>query len=150
MSSSGRAPEIVVAEPGAPTVDAVRRVLHRLTEEEGVRAWQIAVLSGSTASKSAVWAQRTFGNQVLWNGAIDERGSSLGLAADAVPDEPSDVVMFETIRRFKGLERDVVILCELPPDAVRLDQLLYTALTRATTYLVVITPPALATRFTGR
>ena len=45
---------------------------------------------------------------------------------------------------------EVVILCELPVEAVRLDQLLYTALTRATTYLVVITPPALAARFTGR
>jgi hypothetical protein len=143
-------PEVIVAEPGSPTVEAVRRVLHRLIDDEGVRAWQIAVLSGSSASNSKVWAQRTFGNAVLWNGAIDDSGASLGLAADAVPDEPPDIVLFETIRRFKGLEREVVILCELPVEAVRLDQLLYTALTRATTYLVVIVPPELAARFKGR
>ena len=150
MSDGGQAAKIIEAEPGPPTVDAVRRELHRLIEEQGVKPWQIAVLSGASASKSDVWRQRTFGNQVLWNGAIDAKGTSLGLSADAVPDEPPDIVLFETIRRFKGLERDVVILCELPVDGARLDQLLYTALTRATTYLVVITPPALAARFTNR
>ena len=55
-------------------------------------------------------------------------------------------MLFETIRRFKGLERPVVILCELPDEGQRLDQLLYTALTRAAAHLVVIAPPALAAR----
>lgn len=82
-------------------------------------------------------------------------GRSLGLAADAVPDEPKDdgAVLFETVRRFKGVERPVVILCELPDPATatgavleRLDQLHYAALTRATTHLVVIAPSALAER----
>lgn len=52
----------------------------------------------------------------------------------------------ETIRRFKGLEREVVILCELPETVERLDQLLYVGLTRATTQLVVIAPPELTQR----
>ena len=56
-------------------------------------------------------------------------------------------MLFETIRRFKGLERPVVVLCELPETGDRLDALLYTALTRATAHLVVIAPPALAGRF---
>ena len=150
MSSEGRAPEVIEAAPGADTVDAVRLVLHRLIGEEGVRSWQIAVLSGTTASKSDVWRVRQFGNAVLWNGAIDDAGLTLGLAADAVPEEPGDVVLFETIRRFKGLEREVVILCELPVEGARLDQLLYTGLTRATTYLVIVTPPELAGRFRPR
>ena len=55
-------------------------------------------------------------------------------------------MLFETVRRFKGLERPVVMLCELPETADRLDQLLYTAFTRATTQLIVIAPPALAER----
>ena len=46
-------------------------------------------------------------------------GASLGLPADDVPDEPTDdgVALFETVRRFKGLERPVVVLCELPETA---------------------------------
>ena len=145
---AGDAPRLITAEPGYGTVDCVRRELHRLIGEEGVRPWQIVVLSGRPAYKSDVWRQRIFGNIVLWNGAIDESGYSMGLAAEDVPDEPPDgsIVLFETVRRFKGLERAVVILCELPEDGSRLDQLLYTGLTRATTHLVVIAPPALAAR----
>jgi ATP-dependent exoDNAse (exonuclease V) alpha subunit len=41
----------------------------------------------------------------------------------------------------------VVILVELPESGERLDELLYVGMTRATTELVVITPPALAKRF---
>jgi hypothetical protein len=50
------------------------------------------------------------------------------------------------VRRFKGLEREVVVLVELPETGVRLDELLYVGLTRATTQLVVIAPPGLAPR----
>jgi superfamily I DNA/RNA helicase len=52
----------------------------------------------------------------------------------------------ESVRRFKGLERPVVVLVELPASGNRLDELLYVGLTRATTELVVITPPELAAR----
>ena len=155
MIEGGREPVIIEAEPGTATVEAVRRQLHHLLEDEGVRPWQIVVLSGRSAQQSEVWRRRQFGNVQLWNGAIDDDGRSLGLAADAVPDEPPDagVVLFETVRRYKGLERPVVVLCELPDPSAeapsrpeRLDQLLYTALTRATTHLVVIAPPGLAAR----
>jgi DNA helicase IV len=53
---------------------------------------------------------------------------------------------FETIRRFKDLERDVVILVELSADARRLEQLLYTGLTRATMHFTVIAPAGLVGR----
>ena len=112
--SSGREPRVIEAAPGAPTVEAVRHELHRLLHTEDLRPWQIAVLSGRSARDSDVWHQRVFGNAVLWNGAVDDAGGSLGLPADEVPEEPRDTVLFETVRRFKGLEREVVILCELP------------------------------------
>ncbi len=140
---------VVTAAPGHETVEAVRRELHRLLSVERVRSWDVAVLSGGSAARSGVWARRRFGNAVLWNGSINDDGSSRGLAPEDVPDEPPDdaVVRFETVRRFKGLERPVVVLCELPTEGDRLDELLYSALTRPTTELVVIAPPALAARF---
>src|SRR5450756_558515 len=98
-----------------------------------------------SATASAVWCHRRFGNAVLCNAALHDDGRSKGLAPEDVPDEP-DEVLFETIRRFKGMERDVVILVELPTEGDRLDELLYVGLTRATTELVVIAPPELARR----
>lgn len=120
-----------------------------MRHDEGVSPWQIAVLSGVSATQSAVWKQRTFGNEYLVNEALEDDGRSKGLASDQLPEEPGEV-LFESIRRFKGLEREVIILVELPESGERLDELLYVGMTRATTELVVITPPALAKRFRQR
>jgi hypothetical protein len=78
--------------------------LHELLVDEQVPPFEIAVLGGRSAPKSDVWKQRRFGNAVLWNAAIDDAGESLRLAPEDVPDEPTDVVLFESIGRFKGLE----------------------------------------------
>jgi hypothetical protein len=146
LRQGDQAARIIAAEPGRETIEALRRILHELVHDEQVPTFEIAVLSGRSAPDSDVWKQRRFGNAVLWNAAIDEDGRSLGLPPEEVPDEPDDVVLFETIRRFKGLEREVIVLVELPEDGERLDGLLYVGLTRATTHLVVIAPPGLATR----
>ena len=137
---------VVAAAPGRPTLETLRRVLHQLVEVERVKPWDLVVLSGGSAKKSEVWRTRQFGNVVLWNEAIDDDGTSRGLPPEDVPPEPDDVVLFESVRRFKGLERPVVVLVELPASGNRLDELLYVGLTRATTELVVITPPELAAR----
>jgi len=100
-------------------------------------------------TRSDVWKQRRYGNTMLWNEAFDEKGRSKGLPPEQVPEEPDDVVLFETIRRFKGLEREVIVLCELPDEGARLDELLYVGLTRATTHVVVIAPAGLAERLRG-
>jgi hypothetical protein len=136
---------VVSAEPGVATIEALRKTLHRLIEEERVAPFRIAVLSGGSAGASEVWRHRRFGNACLENAALYDDGSSRGIAPEDVPDE-QDLVRFETIRRFKGMEREVVVLVELPTDGDRLDELLYVGLTRATTELVVIAPPALALR----
>ena len=103
------------------------------------------MLSGGSATSSEVWRKRRFGNAVLVNEALHDDGRSKGLAPEDVPDEP-DEVLFESIRRFKGMEREVVVLVELPTEGDRLDELLYVGLTRATTELVVIAPPGLVAR----
>jgi hypothetical protein len=85
MREEGREPELISAAPGAETVGAVRRVLHRLRVDEKVPPWEIAVLTGASLEDSAVWRQRTFGNEVLWNGQVDDAGRSNRLAAHLVP-----------------------------------------------------------------
>jgi len=128
----GMPAEVISADGGAATVEALRVTLHRLVVEEHVPTFKIAVLSGRSARDSDVWRHRRYGN-----------------TPEQVPEEPDDVVLFETIRRFKGLEREVIVLCELPEESGRLDELLYVGLTRATTHLVVIAPPDLAKRLTS-
>ena len=148
LRQDGLPADIIEATPGDATLDAVRRTLHRLMVEEKVSTFRIAVLSGVSATKSDVWKQRSYGNTILWNEALDDDGGSKGLPPEHVPEEPDDVVLFETIRRFKGLERDVIVLVELPEGDARLDPLLYVGLTRATTHVVVIAPPGVAARLT--
>lgn len=145
-AAGGPRHRVIEAAPGPATVEAVRVELHRLLREEEVRTWQVVVLTGGKAPDSLVWRRRTFGNHRLWNEAFTDEGTSRGLPPEEVPEHPSDAVLFETVRRFKGLEAEVVVLCELPEEAPRLDELLYVALTRATTELVVIAPPGLAAR----
>jgi hypothetical protein len=140
LREDGRAVELIEAEPGPPTLDALRRVLHRLRVDEGVRPWEIAVLVGGRLEESEVWRQRRFGNEVLWNGQVDDAGRSLGLAAADVREAPADVIVCDSIRRFKGLEKPVIVLVELRPDDERLERLLYIGSSRARQHLVVIMP----------
>ena len=145
----GRPPELITAEGDAETIEALRVALHRLVADEGVAPGSIAVLTGLGLEHSAVWKHRRYGNQVLWNGAYDDAGRPLGLAAEDVPEPPMDVVLCDSIRRFKGLERPVIVLLEVPRDDVeRLDRLLYIGASRARQHLVVIVPLAIVRRLT--
>ncbi len=45
LREEGREPELVPAAPGRQTLEALRKVLHRLTVDEGLAPWQIAVLN---------------------------------------------------------------------------------------------------------
>jgi hypothetical protein len=145
VRDDGREPLIIEADGPEATVDAVRGALHDLVHVEKVDRAQIAVLTGVSLEHSATWRQRRFrGDLVLWNGGVDDEGRSKGLSADQVPDQPPGTILCESIYRFKGLERDVVVLVEIRPDDERLERLLYVGATRAKHHLVVIAPPALA------
>jgi hypothetical protein len=138
LRAEGLEVEIVAAEPERETLEALRRVLHRLRVEEGVPPWQIAVLTGLSLARSEVWRQRHFGNETLWNGAYDDHGHSLGLSADQAPEQPTDTILCDSIRRFKGLEREVVVLVELDGPDQRLERLMYVGATRARQHLVFV------------
>ncbi len=121
VREDGREPLIVEAEGPVATVDAVRAALHDLVHVEKVDRAQIAVLTGVSLEHSATWRQRRFkGDLVLWNGGVDDEGRSKGLSADQVPDQPPGTILCESIYRFKGLERDVVVLVEIRPEDERL------------------------------
>jgi hypothetical protein len=144
MRDDGREPEIVEAEPGEPTLDALGHVVRRLVHEEKVDRSRIVVLTGVSLEHSQVWRRRRFkGDLVLWNGSVDDAGRSLKLPADRVPEQPKRTIRYETIHRFKGLEADVVVLVELRPDE-RLRRLLYVGASRAKHHLIAIVTPELS------
>ena len=147
VREDGREPVIAWADGPEATVEAVRSALHELIHGEKVARSQVAVLVGTSLERSAVWRQRRFkGDLVLWNGTVDDEGRARGLAADQVADQPAGTIACDSIYRFKGLERDVIVLAELRPDDDRLARLLYVGATRAKHHLVVVAPSALAGR----
>jgi len=147
LRPDGRPPELIRADVDAEIIEALDVVLQRLIAEEGVAPGSIVVLTGLGLEKSAVWAHRRYGNQVLWNGAVDDAGHLLGVADADIPQAPPDVVLCESIRRFRGLERAVVVLLEVPrDDPGRLDRLLYIGMSRAREHLVLIAPLAVIRR----
>lgn len=150
LRTDGREPEMLVADTDEETIEALRVVLHRLRHDERVRPWEIAVLSGRSPEHSAVWKQRAYGNEVLWNGQVDDAGRPTALRADQVAETPDDVILFDSIRRFKGLERPVIVLVELAADDPRLERLLYVGISRARQHLVLIVPARIARTVEGQ
>jgi len=79
-------------------VEAVRKTLHHLVSEEKVETRKIVVVSARSAQASPVWRARHLGNLTLVE----------------FPQRPgAREVAFASLQRFKGLEADVVILCDL-------------------------------------
>lgn len=105
--------------------NALQRTLHDLHVVKGIPLQDIAVLTGCDAAHSCLRSKRTLGEYQI----------------GSLADTSKDVVVLETIRRFKGLERPVVVLVEL--ETVTTDaELLYVGLTRARLHLVVIAQTA--------
>jgi hypothetical protein len=148
MREGGRAPVIIEATAGEATVQAVGDVLREIVHVEKVPKEQVAVLLGGSLRTSPIWHHGRFkGGIDLWNGnAAARTGVSLGLPFDAVPAQPRGTILCDSIRRFKGLDREVVILAELDPDDPLLGPLMYVGASRAREHLVVIAPRELARR----
>jgi hypothetical protein len=104
-------------------VDAVRRALHTLVAG-GLPPSRIIVLSPFGPNRSAVWRAGTFGNLRL---VEFPKVSAAGQ------------VQFATLQRFKGLEADAVVLCEVDrAHRAANPQNLYVAASRARHVLVVV------------
>lgn len=117
----GRPVEYVLAGDPVAVGKATRRVLHRLIREEHIVPEDIAVLTGRSRESSSLVKNETIGAFEVCCGRERERGK----------------VVFDSIRRFKGLERPVVVLVELEGVLESLETL-YVGISRAQAHLMVI------------
>lgn len=90
--------EVIACGDEAAVLEAVRRSLHHLLVDARLRTSDVIVLSPRAPAKSAVFAARRFGNIDL---------------VEWTTEPPPNTVRFATPQRFKGLEADAVILCEV-------------------------------------
>jgi DNA helicase IV len=97
--------------------------LHRLLVDERLRTTDLVVLSPRSSGKSAVFAAKRFGNIQL-----------VEWTAEPLP----NTVRFATPQRFKGLEANAVVLCEVDRQHTSSSPAnLYVAASRARHLLVV-------------
>jgi hypothetical protein len=135
-TSEGSVEEITLHPSGQTAT--LRNLLRRLTEE-GVKSWEIAVLTGGSVKNSQVWREmRRDPEFPLWNDSFNEFGEHTGKAADELQEIPSDIYLFESIRRFKGLESPYIIALDLPDRDAAVHR--YVAGTRATAGLTIVRP----------
>lgn len=120
--------------------DIVQRVgdrLRRLIVDEGVEPARIAVVSTRTLKNSPFARDRRAGDFQFVN--LDDTGNWTSQTSSH--GAPVRQVVFDTLDRFKGLERDVVLLLDLPGgDRAVTARHRYVAASRAKNLLVVVRP----------
>jgi superfamily I DNA/RNA helicase len=122
---AGQKVEAIRVDGAAPRAAQLAAVLARLIDAEKVEPDHIAVLVGS--------ARSSFGKP--------PKAGRFHLTDDQAR-HPGRVLL-QTIHRFKGLERPVVILVDVDDlPAAEADALFYVGLSRARVHLVVIASPA--------
>jgi hypothetical protein len=129
----GQDVERIVIRDAAEIERQVSRVLHRLIKDNGVAPADIAVLMGSGHASPLRPGQRI--------GAFETTADQCA--------EPTKVLL-QTVRRFKGLERPVVILTAIDDlQAAEETALLYVGLSRARAHLVIVATQATMERVGG-
>lgn len=116
----GRPVEWVECAGGLTAADALIRRLGVLTKSDEVPLEEIAILTGNNATAARL-----------------QKGLA-GRYETCSADQPRPAaIILDTARRFKGLERSVVILVH-PGEMLNNPELLYVALTRARLHLIVV------------
>lgn len=110
---------IEAADPTSP-LRSLTKLLHQLINEEHVRPEEIAILTGRGQDSSAFAGSEQF-----------------GVFSSAPPPGIPGSAIFETVRRFKGLDSPVVILIEMEK-VIEDAALMHVAITRARSHLAVI------------
>ena len=126
----GRPVEQITCNSDVEVVQKVVDRLERLVLTQGVASDAIAIVSTRTLKNSPFSGDHRAGRFELVN--LDDRDGQSGTSATR------RAVVFETLHRFKGLERDVVILLDLPAgDHVNANHR-YVAASRARNLLIVV------------
>ncbi len=123
----GQPPQVVVAEGKDAQKNTVRRLLDEWLGQGRLKPAQVVILCPNTLERSSLWGESAIGKWPI----TDDIGRW----------EEGKGVLFSTIRAFKGLEADAVILMDVPkPDSVpyftRADY--YVAASRAKHLLAVL------------
>ena len=109
---------------GDPMVEAPRQLLHHYVNEEGNPPERIVILTGRSLKRSPVYQAGKLGNHELVRLGNKKKPNS---------------VLIETLHRFKGLESDIAIVCDIDRSSERFDpKKLYVAASRAKHVLAVI------------
>lgn len=111
------------AAPGANTATKVDGLVRDLVSRHGLTPGQIAVLTVRPANDHPALRDGTVG----------------GFTVTTAEASREDAVVFDTVRRFKGLERQAVVLIDA--DELVDAELAYVGLSRAGVWLAVVGPP---------
>jgi hypothetical protein len=111
--------ERVFAKKGRPVSRTVSRLLHRLVNEEGTDPGDIAVLTGASRERSSF-------------GGTSRIGAFDTVSAEHVSENR---VVLDTVRRFKGLERPVAVICDLEDQQA---EVVYVAITRGRVHVIAV------------
>jgi superfamily I DNA/RNA helicase len=132
VGPEGRPVELVAASDPRAERDALSRVLHRLIRDEAFPPHAIAVL---TSSRSVI-------PELAPEGHI----GAFHITSEHRPDQ--NRVLIESITRFKGLKRDVVVMAGLREvEYCNFGPLLCGGASRARSHLIVIGPASLLLRY---
>ena len=129
----GIEPEFIPVADAASAASEIELRIRKLATSDGVGLSQIAVL---TAGRRQVMK-------------LAPAGHLGGFAVTQDPFGPPGTLYLDRISRFKGLERDVVILTGLadPPSHNRAEPLLYVGASRARSHLIIVDVPEVLARF---
>jgi DNA helicase IV len=104
-------------------VDSVRKFVHKCVNENKITTSQIVILTTGKVEYSPVFKAKKLGN----------------ISLVPLEQQPgTNEVRFSTLHRFKGLEADVVVVCDVKPSAENsMPKHLYVATSRARHLLAI-------------
>ena len=118
-SPKGEEVKVKIIKNESDQVAEINNIVRKLTEKEKVKLNSIAILTAKSATKSILWSQR----YKLDFNISTKKGEE-------------HKIFFSSIKRFKGLDSDIVILADVNDSVSELE--LYTGTSRAKHKLFIL------------